>query len=98
RGLARIRCSGWRRRVRAHARAPGAGAECLGGRVPVVRAEPAWYVGGTSCRRITPTVILPDTSAVDLPLFLVALSIGALAAWLACRSRVARLEERLDAE
>jgi DNA recombination protein RmuC len=35
---------------------------------------------------------------VDLPLFLVALSIGALAAWLACRSRVARLEERLDAE
>ena len=35
---------------------------------------------------------------MDLPLFLVALSIGALAAWLACRSRVARLEERLDAE
>jgi DNA recombination protein RmuC len=35
---------------------------------------------------------------VDIPLFLVALSIGALAAWLACRSRVARLEERLDAE
>ncbi len=39
---------------------------------------------------------------MDLPPFLVALSIGALAgalaAWLAGRSRVARLEERLDAE
>ena len=45
-----------------------------------------------------PRVILSDTSAVDLPLFLVALLIGGLAAWLAGRSRVARLEERLDAE
>ena len=35
---------------------------------------------------------------MDLSLFLSALSIGALAAWLAGRSRVARLEERLDAE
>lgn len=39
---------------------------------------------------------------MDLPLFLVALTLGALAgalaAWLAGRSRVARLEERLDAE
>jgi DNA recombination protein RmuC len=39
---------------------------------------------------------------MDLPLFLFALTLGALAgalaAWLAGRSRVARLEERLDAE
>jgi len=39
---------------------------------------------------------------MDLPLFLFALTVGALAgalaAWLAGRSRVARLEERLDAE
>jgi DNA recombination protein RmuC len=35
---------------------------------------------------------------MDLPLLLLALTLGALAAWLAGRSRVARLEERLDAE